>query len=229
MIAFIAAEAREFEGLLRHVVGVKKLDWAVDFARAGRLRDKAVVLLANGPGPGLAARAADAAKEHGELEAVVSTGFCGALDPALRVGDLFVAREVLAGDRSYAALQPAAPGAARNGMLVSINQVATTMADKAELRKTGADVVEMEAGGVAARAAEWGVPFYAIRVVSDAAADNLPLDFNRMRDQEGRFSRARIVGAALLRPALLPKLIDLQRKSVAASAALGDFLADVRF
>ena len=229
MIAFVAAEAREFEGLLRHVVGVKRLHWAVDFARAGRLRDKSVVVVANGPGPELAARALGAAEELGELEAVVSTGFCGALDPALHVGDIFVAREVVSEARTFACAGPPVGRAACFGTLVSTNRVASTIEEKAELRRTGAAAVEMEAAGVAARAAELGVPFYAIRVISDTAVESLPLDFNRMRDSQGRFSRARIVGAALLRPRVFPRLMDLQKRSAAASAALGDFLADVRF
>ncbi|HLK47187.1 MAG TPA: hypothetical protein VKT49_03580 [Bryobacteraceae bacterium] len=229
MIAFIAAEAREFEGLLRHVAGVRKLDSSLDFARAGKLCDKPVVLMANGPGPELAGKAADAAQELGGLEALISTGFCGALDPVLRVADVFVATEVRSSGATFAALEPAGRRAPHTGALISQNRVATTAEEKAELRLTGAAAVEMEAAGVAARAARWSVPFYAIRVVSDTAAETLPLDLNRMRDRQGRFGRARIVGAALLRPRLFPKLIDLQKRSAAASAALGDFLADVRF
>jgi adenosylhomocysteine nucleosidase len=201
----------------------------VDFARSGELAGKSVVLVANGPGPELAGRAAEIARENGNLERLVSTGYCGALDPALRAGDIFVAREVVSADRRFLAADLSVTGAATIGTLISTNRVATTAREKSELRATGADAVEMEAAGVAARALQWGIPFHAIRVVSDTAAESLPLDFNQMRDRQGRFRRARIVCEALLRPALLPKLMELQRKSATASVALGDFLANVRF
>ena len=34
-------------------------------------------------------------------------------------------------------------------------------------------------------AAEWGVPFYCVRAVSDTASEDMPLDFNLYRDSEG--------------------------------------------
>jgi len=41
------------------------------------------------------------------------------------------------------------------------------VAEKADLRLTGADAVEMEAAAVAAKATEWNIPFYCVRVVTD--------------------------------------------------------------
>jgi nucleoside phosphorylase len=108
--------------------------------------------------------------------------------------------------------------------------VASTAAEKAELRQTGAGAVEMEAAAVAAKAIEWDVPFYAIRVVTDTADENFVLDFNRMRDASGRFSRVKIMTAALRRPiTVLPELAKLNRRCKDAAQALGDFVAGTRF
>ena len=74
---------------------MSKLDWPVDFARRVWLNGKAVVLVANGPGPKLAGEAVEIAKGHEELTGLVSTGFCGGLDPALQPLDIFVAAEIL--------------------------------------------------------------------------------------------------------------------------------------
>jgi nucleoside phosphorylase len=107
--------------------------------------------------------------------------------------------------------------------------VATTLTEKAKLRRTGADAVEMEAAAVAAKAQEWNLPFYAIRVVTDTAAESFPLDFNRMRDAEGRFDRARIITAALRRPGIVfPELLKLNKRCKSAARALGEFIADSR-
>ena len=226
-MAFVAAEPREFAGLLRNLELASKLDWPVSFARMARLKGSAVLLVANGPGPKLAARAVNTAREREKVDGLISIGFCGALDPALAPYDIFIATEVLGVGKP---LMPARAGRAyKSGKLLSIDRVAPTIAEKSELRKCGADVVEMEAGAVAERAEHFNIPFYAIRVVTDAAGENLPLDFNRLRDAEGRFDRFKILAAAARRPGIFPALLKLNRRCKAAAEILGDFIADTRF
>ena len=64
-----------------------------------------------------------------------------------------------------------------------------------------------------------------MKVVSDTASEDLPLDFNRCRDREGRFSRLRIMLAALTRPSAISGLVRLDRNCRAAADKLGEFLA----
>jgi len=138
------------------------------------------------------------------VDLVLSIGFCGALDPALRVGDIVDEGKVFTADR-----------------------VAVTAAEKRALREqTGASAVEMEASAVEAKAREWGTAFRCVKVVSDTAADDLPLDFNQYRDKDGRFSRTRIALAALRRPPALGRLIRLDRDCRRAADKLGEFLAN---
>ena len=240
MLAFVAAEAREFSGLLRHAERVVKLDWPLDFARKIWLNGRAALLVANGPGPKLAGEAVEIAKGRERLTGLVSTGFCGALDPALKLSDIFVATEILTHhtpsdtipnpDREgVGAFSTANPNPYKSGTLLSIDRVAVTAAEKSKLRKTGAAAIEMEAATVAAKAKEYNLPFYSIRVVTDTADENMPLDFNAMRDSSGRFSRSKIVAAAFRSPTVFPKLIKLNKTCKNASQALGDFIADTRF
>ncbi|MCP6756213.1 hypothetical protein NL533_31800, partial [Klebsiella pneumoniae] len=66
--------------------------------------------------------------------------------------------------------------------------------------------------------------------VSDVAGQELVLDFNAYRNDEGRFSRSRIVAAALRRPwSRVPGLMQLDRHSKMAAESLGEFLVDCRF
>src|SRR5439155_8865135 len=98
---FVAAEAREFSGLLPFCESVKKLDWPLEWARTARLNGLRVYLAANGAGPKLAAKAVDFARyalQDGNPEGVVSVGFCGGLDRSLRIGDVFVADGIQIGD-----------------------------------------------------------------------------------------------------------------------------------
>lgn len=114
------------------------------------------------------------------------------------------------------------------GDVVSVDRVAFTAREKSDLRTaTGAAVVEMESAAVARKAREWDVPFGCVRVVSDVAGDDLPLDFNRYRDADGRFERMRIALAALGRPfTVLPRLVRLDRDCRRAAERLGEFLAN---
>lgn len=226
-MVFVAAEAREFSGLLQHAGSVKRLPWKVQFAVSGELKGCPLVMLANGPGPKLAAQAAGEAGEKLELvHAFVSTGYCGALDNRLRVLSIVVASKI----NDVPVRQPATKLSFSAGPVLSRDEVACSVEEKARLRKSGAIAVEMEAAGVEPVARKMGVPFYCVRVVTDAASDELALDFNRVRDRNGRFSRARIVAAVLRRPLrLVPRLLELERTSKSASLALGDFIADCRF
>jgi adenosylhomocysteine nucleosidase len=146
---------------------------------------------------------------------------CGALDPALRVGDI-----VVSGD---APLHSAAKFV--RGEIHTVDRVVVTARDKRQLRNsTGAVAVDMEAGTVEQTAAEWKLPFLCIRAVSDTAGDTLPLDFNRYRNARGDFSRTRIALAAMARPfTVMPQLMEFDRNCRRAADALGDFLADSRF
>ncbi len=178
---------------------------------------------------------------------MASTGFCGALDPALQPCDIFVATQLLippnsstvpvpSRDRKEAvatSVHECSPITTtrkyKSGKLLSMDRVASTADEKLELRQTGADAVEMEAAAVAAKAQEWNLPFYAIRVVTDTATENFPLDFNRMRDDAGRFDRTKIIAAALRRPGVIfPELLKLNKRCKSAAKVLGEFIADSR-
>jgi len=114
------------------------------------------------------------------------------------------------------------------GGIVSLDRVAVTAEEKRALgQATGCSAVDMEYAEVSKIAGEWGVPVGAIRVVSDTAADSLPLDFNRYRDAQGRFSRGRIALAALGRPfTAIPGLLRLNNHCTLAAEKLGEFFAD---
>lgn len=212
----IAAEAREFEGILKRARDIRPLEWpSAAFSREAAWKDSRCLLIANGPGPKLVEHAL---ARRPPVDRILSVGFCGALDPALRIGDIVVSGEVPRGLKASFV----------QGDVVSVDRVAITAREKCDLRAaTGAAVVEMESAAVAQRARQWNLPFGCVRVVSDAAEEDLPLDFNLYRDADGRFERARIALAALGRPfTVLPGLVRLDRHCRRAAERLGEFLAN---
>ena len=228
----VAAEGREFAGILRHCRRPIRLRWPIEVSQAAELNGRRLLLAANGPGPDLAGEAVEAAGSAERVDIIISTGFCGALDPALEVGDIFVALRIESPEQGImlAAQRPSTGRSFASGALISIDRVAQTVAEKRRLRAAGASAVEMEAAAVGVRAGRWGVPFFCVRVVTDRAEEGFAMDFNAARSHDGRFSRAKILKAALGRPGVLfPELIRLHHRSRAAAQALGDFIADCRF
>jgi len=214
----IAAERRELEGILKRFGKPSKLDWQAEFGCEVEWSGDRWLLVANGPGKHLTKQALE---KKMEVNGIINTGFCGGLDPLLRVGDIVVWGKP--------------PGLIQsqftNGEIATTDRVAVTVTEKAALRaETGAVAVDMEASVVSEKAREWGVPFYCIRAVSDTAFDDMPLDFNLYRDSEGRFSRARIALAAMAQPMRrVPALLRLDRNCRIAAEALGETFAGCRF
>jgi adenosylhomocysteine nucleosidase len=230
-LLLIAAEPREFSGLLRFCTNVKRLGWPLHWARVAALNGREVLLVANGAGSVRAAEAVEVASSDGKLNWICSMGFCGALENGMHVGDIFVAERVDAGGGKYATSKPqSAQMRYRMGVLASIDRVAQTAHEKCELRAMGASVVEMEAGGVARKAAELNLPFFCIRSVTDLAEENFHFDFNSALRSDGRFDTMRLIAATCRRPlSLLPELLRLWGRSRTASRTLGEFIASCRF
>ena len=218
----MAAERREFDGILKRVGGARALPWpSATFAQQVKWNNDRWWMIANGPGTALVREALSQRGMDGELEGIVSTGLCGALDPELRVGDIVVSGNV--------PLESAARFA--RGAVHTVDRVVITAQEKLSLREqTGAVAVDMEAAAVEQTAEEWKVPYLCVRAVSDTARSTLPLDFNRYRTARGDFSRTRIALAAIARPfTVMPQLMEFDRNCRRAADALGDFLADSRF
>jgi len=93
-ILLVAAEPREFDGLLRFCSDVRKPGWPVYWARFGESGGRQLWMVANGAGAAHAGKAVEVAYPACLPDAIVSMGFCGALDPALSIGDVFVAKAV---------------------------------------------------------------------------------------------------------------------------------------
>jgi adenosylhomocysteine nucleosidase len=225
-VLFVAADPRECAPWVSQWSGVKSLPLGVHWARAGKWRGRDMVAIANGAGWARAAAAVRAVKTPG---AVYNIGFCGALDPALEIGDIFVATEVWSEGLSMGVRLPVG-SEARRGVLVSAPRIAQTAAEKKKLRDSGAMVVEMEAAGAACASEESGVPFYCVRAVSDLALEDFANDFNKFLMPDGRFNVLRLIMGAMGSPAArFGELLRLSRRTALASKNLGEFLANCSY
>jgi adenosylhomocysteine nucleosidase len=197
----VKEEARPFQKLLR-----------------GR---KDVRVLVTGMGAGNAKSSIHKALDQDLPEIVFSCGFAGALDPDLPIGT--VVFEAPTTRPEWTA--PLLALGARAASFICAERVAITAAEKSALRRqSGCDAVEMESKAISAVCAERGVDCITLRVISDAAQEDLPLDFNSLMTPGKSLSFARLVLAVLKAPHKIPALIRLGRNSATAARQLASVL-----
>jgi adenosylhomocysteine nucleosidase len=166
------------------------------------------------------------------VNALLSFGIAGALDPKLRSGDLVIAKEVISDDAErYAcdadwqeALRSALAEAhlpCRRGTILGSTRLRREPGDKAALFSgTGCLAVDMESAAVGAIAAEAGLPFLAVRAVADRAQDALPALVEDAVLADGRAAVGRTLAALIRHPSQLPATLRLARQSSQALARL---------
>jgi adenosylhomocysteine nucleosidase len=179
------------------------------------------LLALSGIGRVAAATAAQALVDAG-VSALMSFGMAGGLDPTLQPGSVVIPCELLSPDgaryvacRAWreqvsAAISPLYT--VTEGNLLTSTHAIETPADKAAaFRSSGAAAVDMESAAVAQVAAEHNLPFIAVRVIVDSAADRLPRAVVAA-SRAGRVQFARLIGGLILAPHELAALIRLAQR-----------------
>ncbi len=161
---------------------------------------------------------------------LVSVGLGGALSPDLCVGDWVAADRVLYDGEAWPTdpvwrerLQAGLARVARVvvGAIVGGEAMVVRAADKAALHaRTGGLAVDMESQAAARFAAERGLPFTALRVISDTAGRDLPRAVLAGMKPDGGMDLAGVLGALARDPRQLPALIRTGREAGVAFRAL---------
>jgi hopanoid-associated phosphorylase len=153
------------------------------------------------------------------IRGVISFGVAGGLDPTLKSGDVVVATEVMAGDARWLAgltlnedlIASVALGGRRivRGRLAGAEEVVVARHVKAALHsETGAAAVDMESHIAADYAAKAGLPFAALRVVSDPAHRALPSSAMAAIKPNGDIDLRKIMRSVVRNPMTLRDLVS---------------------
>jgi adenosylhomocysteine nucleosidase len=207
-----------------------------DNASAGRIDSRPVLIvtglvqearIAAGPGMAVICSSSDPQQlralltvfDPTTIRGVISFGVAGGLDPTLKSGDVVVATEVMAGDARWLAgltlnedlIASVALGGRRivRGRLAGAEEVVVARHVKAALHsETGAAAVDMESHIAADYAAKAGLPFAALRVVSDPAHRALPSSAMAAIKPNGDIDLRKIMRSVVRNPMTLRDLVS---------------------
>jgi adenosylhomocysteine nucleosidase len=182
-----------------------------------------VAVLVTGIGPRNAEKAIRTAFAARQPDVVLTCGFAGGLNPELPTGTVVFSAD------SESGLSPALLSAgARAVKFHCADRVVATAKEKKALRQsTDADAVEMESGIIRAFCREQKIPSATVRVISDSAKEDLPLDFNRLLDAEQNLRYGRLVLMLLASPGKIGALLGFQKQTKAAADGLAETLKKV--
>ncbi|MES2751701.1 MAG: phosphorylase [Pseudomonadota bacterium] len=155
------------------------------------------------------------------IRGIVSFGVAGGLNPLLRSGDVVIASEIVTAQQSWSTASaltenlialPVKRRAVVPGILAGVEEVVTGQVAKAALRATtGADAVDMESHIAARYAEHHGLPFAAVRVISDPSHRSLPeLTMNAIKPN-GNVDMWKVMRGIARNPKTIPHLISTGR------------------
>lgn len=156
-------------------------------------------------------------------ELVLTCGFAGGLDPELTLGTVVFDENQAAGLGII--LEKLC---AKRVKFFCASRMIITPAEKRSLReKTGADAVEMESGSIRALCSERHIPCATVRIISDTADEELPLDFNLLMAQDNSISYARLGLTLLKSPGKFPQMLSFYKRTAKVAKKLANVLKDV--
>ncbi len=245
-IAILGAIKEEIAGIKKEMEIKETLHLKNASAYVGQWKGYSVVLVRTGMGQTRARQALVEVAERLRLVLVLSIGYAGALDPDMKVGDVFLADKVryLEGN-----LEDFNEGSIKELPLVSalVNQamflacprgvsvyrgnlltVDRVVADPENKKKFGqqfaADAVEMETYALVEETESRALPFLSIRAISDEAGHEL-LDCSHLIQEDGKVSKVKAGWHVLSNPGDLKSLLALKECSKKATSSLTHFIS----
>ena len=174
-------------------------------------------------------------------ELVLTCGFAGGLNPDLKLGEVVFELTDRKGEfhepQTEKKIRDSQSSSLREKLLATgakptkffcADRIATTVAEKKKLRaETGSDTVEMESEAIHSVCRERGIPCATVRVISDTANEDLPLDFNQLFKPDMSLDYGKLAWAIAKSPGKIGALLKLQKQTRFAAERLADTLGKI--
>ncbi len=249
MIGVVAAFRDEIRGYLKR--GRFRFEGREEGFRVHKSEaNPRIVVIDGGIGKLRAQQATRALVESFDPELIVSAGFAGGLKADQHTGDLFICDRLFAVEGQAPAWRPEVAsqlsmvelsaisrtlrvthGIGRTYSVcgcLSVPQMVEAVGLKRQIEKLfPVGVIDLESFWVGQTAASFGIPYVSIRTVFDTVDQTLPEFVGQAVSGEGNKLWMRAARYVATNPFGTPYLMRLAAQSMAASSALGKFLAEL--
>jgi nucleoside phosphorylase len=213
MIAVTFALSAESSDFLRHLRNQSRTDRSGIRTIRGTIDDRTVEVLHTGVGEKVCRQRIVNFLQDQQFDLLISTGFAGALNDQLKVGDLLLAK-------NFSTIDLNEKGSSLSSLAIHAADLLTVPAliDSSEkrheiARTSGAAAVDMETEFIARACAEHGIPLLSLRVISDTLNEPFPAPTKVLFDIEQQRSRFLTLATFFLaHPNRVPRLVQFARR-----------------
>jgi len=194
----------------------------------GKLDDRDIEVLHTGVGERVCRQRVGRFLEDQQFELLISTGFAGALNDEMQVGDLLLAKNFSTVD-----LNEKRSSVSRLSIHMADLFTAPTLSDSSDerteiARTTGAAAVDMETEFIARACAAHGIPLLSLRVITDTPREPFPAPAHVLFDvATQRTDLPKLAAFFLTHPTRIPGLLHFARKIAHARKTLADALVAI--
>lgn len=179
-----------------------------------------ITVLVTGMGAANAKREFLQALNRQKPSCVITCGFAGGLNHALPPESV-----VMDAANDFPLTEKLLQAGAQQASFHCAEKVAVTASEKSALfAQTKCDAVEMESGAIRTLCIEQGIPAATVRVISDAANEDLPLNFNELMTPQMTMNFGKLAWTLLKSPGKIPELMRFQKRVQSSAQKLGQTL-----
>jgi nucleoside phosphorylase len=227
MIAVTFALPAESSDFLRHLRNQSRTDRSGIRTIRGTIDDRVVEVLHTGVGEKVCRQRVAEFLQDQQFDLLISSGFAGALNDKLEIGDLLLAK-------NFSTIELTEVGSSFSRLpiheadLLTVRALIDSNDERNKIARTSrAAAVDMETEFIARACAEHGIPLLSVRVITDTPREPFPAPPNVLFDIEQQQTRFLTLATFFLaRPNRVPQLIQFARRiarvrKILASALVG--------
>ena len=218
----LPAESSEFLRRLRDRTGAERNGLRIV---RGNMADQMIEVLHTGVGEKVCRQRVGNFLQNQQFDILISTGFAGALNDELQVGDLLLAR-------NFSTIDPSESNSLLSNLrihradLLTVHGLIDSREERDKIgRASGAAAVDMETEFIARACAEHGVPLLSLRVITDTRRKPFPAPMKVLFDIEQQRTRLlRLATFFLAHPNRAPRMVQFAKSIARARKILASAL-----